>query len=76
MPRNKVWTAAVWFSGISIKAQAKSSRTELIRRLTKDDPFWTSSDVCFYKEKRWPNKYFRRGLAMRCPNGFTWNYDD
>ena len=75
MPRNKVWSAVVNFSGILLVAQAKSSKAELIRRLRKDDPVWSSPDVYFVIDKRWENKHFRRGLAIRCFNGFTGKYD-
>jgi hypothetical protein len=46
-----------------VKAQAKSSRTELERRIVADDPCW--QERFFMREKAWSNKYFRRGLAIR-----------
>jgi len=75
MPRNKVITASINFSGVLLTAQAKSSKAELIRRLHKDDPVWRTADVQFFREKRWKNRYFHRGLAIRCYNGFTGEYD-
>jgi hypothetical protein len=74
MPRNKVWTAAINFSGILLAAQSKSSKAELIRRIRKDDLLWSSPDVFFYRAPRWKNKRFHKGLAFHCFNLFESKY--
>lgn len=68
--KRKVWTAtahsyATTRLRIVIKAQCKSSRSELTRRILADDPIWLEG-VTYTMEKRWPNRAFRRGLAFRC----------
>lgn len=67
MAANKVWTAHVRSSycDILLSAQCKSSKAELIRRLTADDPVWTRQDVRYSLEPRMANKRFRRGLAIK-----------
>lgn len=46
-----------------LKAQAKSSKAELERRIVNDDPCW--QDRFFMLEKAWDKRYFKRGLAFR-----------
>jgi hypothetical protein len=61
-----IWTAtstAPWLRCV-LQAQCKSSKAELVRRLIADDSAW-HAEIKFTREKRWPNKFFRRGLAFR-----------
>lgn len=70
MTCRKLWTAICPLSGGGLlMAQCKSSKSELVRRIANDDAIWRLYPVQFVRERRWPRKLFRRGLAFKYSDG-------